>query len=156
MQRSMSKRRIVSSAPIAAITLSSAAAAESMTRIGTWSIAYMRLVAAISLGEGLLQWSAMLVSQPDGNCAMFELPVEARVGVVFFAIIDLIAAVGLWLAAPWGGVIWLVATGAQFFVLLAMPGFFVHPLMIGSSSAVLLIGYLALTWLVARSESQRA
>jgi hypothetical protein len=28
---------------------------------------------------------------------------------VFFAVIDLVAAVGLWLAAPWGAVVWLTA-----------------------------------------------
>ena len=30
-------------------------------------------------------------------------------GDVFFAVIDLVAAVGLWLAAAWGGVVWLTA-----------------------------------------------
>src|SRR5258708_5410790 len=28
---------------------------------------------------------------------------------VFFAVIDLVAAVGLWLAAPWGAVVWLTS-----------------------------------------------
>jgi len=29
---------------------------------------------------------------------------------IFFAVIDLVAAVGLWLAAAWGGVVWLTAS----------------------------------------------
>ncbi len=32
-----------------------------------------------------------------------------QVATVFFAVIDLVAAVGLWLAAPWGAVVWLTA-----------------------------------------------
>ena len=28
---------------------------------------------------------------------------------MFFAVIDLVAAVGLWLAAPWGAVVWLTS-----------------------------------------------
>ena len=32
-----------------------------------------------------------------------------QTATVFFAVIDLVAAVGLWLAAPWGAVVWLTA-----------------------------------------------
>ena len=32
-----------------------------------------------------------------------------QAATVFFAVIDLVAAVGLWLAAAWGGVVWLTA-----------------------------------------------
>ena len=32
-----------------------------------------------------------------------------RTATVFFAVIDLVAAVGLWLAAPWGAVVWLTS-----------------------------------------------
>ena len=32
-----------------------------------------------------------------------------QVATVFFAVIDLVAGVGLWLAAPWGAVVWLTS-----------------------------------------------
>ncbi len=32
-----------------------------------------------------------------------------QTATVFFAVIDLVAAVGLWLAAAWGAVIWLTS-----------------------------------------------
>ena len=32
-----------------------------------------------------------------------------QTATVFFAVIDLVAAVGLWLAAAWGAVVWLTA-----------------------------------------------
>ena len=41
------------------------------------------------------------VEKPDGS------------GDVLFAVIDFLAAVGLWLATPWGGVLWLFAAVAQ-------------------------------------------
>ena len=36
--------------------------------------------------------------------------------VIFFGVLDLVAAVGLWLATPWGGVLWLLAAVSQIFV----------------------------------------
>jgi hypothetical protein len=33
--------------------------------------------------------------------------------IVFFAAVDLLAAVGLWLAAPWGGVVWLLCAAIE-------------------------------------------
>jgi hypothetical protein len=43
----------------------------------------------------------------DGGFADFKTPYQSA--TVFFAVIDLVAAVGLWLAAPWGAVVWLTA-----------------------------------------------
>ena len=39
------------------------------------------------------------------------LPRALQGAIVFFAAVDLLAAVGLWLAAPWGGVLWLAVRG---------------------------------------------
>ena len=41
-----------------------------------------------------------------GDFAMLR--ARCRATIVFFAAVDLLAAVGLWLAAPWGGVLWLL------------------------------------------------
>ena len=43
---------------------------------------------------------------------------------IFFAVLNPVAAVGLWLVAPWGGVVWLLTLIAQFFVALLKPSFF--------------------------------
>ena len=48
--------------------------------------------------------------------------------------LDLIAGVGLWLAAPWGGVVWLVTVGGQLLSLVLLPGFWTlpfHPILVG-------------------------
>ena len=90
----------------------------------------------------------------DGRSGLAALSLSAIVAVIFFAVINLIASVGLWLATPWGGVIWLVTAGAQLFVLVIMPGFFDHPVITALSNLVLVAAYLTLTWLVAGGRDQ--
>ena len=43
---------------------------------------------------------------------------------MFFAVIDLVAAVGLWLAAAWGAVIWLTAVASMVAVEIFFPQVF--------------------------------
>ncbi len=82
----------------------------------------MRVTAAIWIVRGLLQWSTVLMSSSDGGSLFSDLAAPAMVAAVFFAVVDFIASIGLWLAAPWGGVIWLVAVGAQLLVLVGDAG----------------------------------
>ena len=44
-----------------------------------------------------------------------------RTATVFFAVLDLVAAVGLWLAAPWGAVVWLTSVVSMAVVELFFP-----------------------------------
>src|SRR5881275_1411332 len=70
---------------------------------------FLRAMAVISLCKGLYHWAvicgigAPLPSGFDSYSTPFQ------VATVFFAVIDLVAAVGLWLAAPWGAVVWLTS-----------------------------------------------
>jgi hypothetical protein len=41
------------------------------------------------------------------------LPRALQTTIVFFAGADLLAAIGMWLAAPWGGVLWLLCAGIE-------------------------------------------
>jgi hypothetical protein len=110
-------------------------------RAGLYLVVFMRLLAALWVIQGLLQWSAILLPREP----MFG-KVSALHGaaVIFFAIFDLVAAVGLWLAAPWGGVIWLLGAIAQICVALVLPGFF--SLLWVAVNFVLIIIYFVLTW----------
>ena len=38
----------------------------------------------------------------------WDMPVEWQAATVFFAVLDLVAAIGLWLAVSWGAVMWLL------------------------------------------------
>ena len=151
MQRSTAKRRIATAAPQAAIVLKPAGG-EDRTRFGFALLLFMRVTAATWIVQGLSQWIAVLTTGPDGVSRLSTLAPPAMGAAVFFAVVDFVAAIGLWLAAPWGGVIWLVAVGAQILVAVVMPGFLDHPLATGLVDVALMTGYLALVWFAAQAE----
>jgi nicotinamide riboside transporter PnuC len=101
----------------------------------------MRVLAGLWVLQGLLQWSTILLPREP----LFDNVSALRgAAVIFFATINPVAAVGLWLATPWGGVIWFLAAIAQIFVGLALPGFF-SMLWIGAD-VVLIVIYFGLMW----------
>jgi Family of unknown function (DUF6163) len=79
---------------------------------GSWSeylVLFLRVMAAVSLIKGLHHWAQVCGIGAPANEG-FEMHTLAWQAVtVFFAVIDLVAAVGLWLAAAWGAVVWLTS-----------------------------------------------
>jgi len=74
---------------------------------GTALLWYVRTLAWVWVGKGLFNWAIILGAFPGlGDFASMALPLQTI--IVTFACFDLLAAVGLWLAAPWGGAIWLL------------------------------------------------
>jgi hypothetical protein len=72
-------------------------------------VVFLRAMALLSLMKGLYHWSLVL-GIGNGPGSSFEgATTPWQAATVFFAVIDLVAAVGLWLAAAWGGVVWLTA-----------------------------------------------
>jgi hypothetical protein len=110
-------------------------------RAGLFLVLFKRLLAGLWVVQGLLQWSAILLPPEP----LFDKVSALRgAAVIFFATVNLVAAVGLWLATPWGGVIWLLAAIAQIIVVLVLPGFF-SMLWIGAD-VVLIVIYFVLVW----------
>jgi uncharacterized protein DUF6163 len=90
-------------------------------RSGLTLVVFKRVLAGLCGVQGLLQWSAILLPSES----LFDnLPPLQGAAVIYFAIFDLVAAVGLWLATPWGGAIWLVAALSQVAAAFMLPGFF--------------------------------
>jgi hypothetical protein len=115
-------------------------------RAGFFLVVFMRLLAGLWVIQGLLQWGAILLPVEP----LFDTVSALRgAAVIFFAIFDLVAAVGLWLATPWGGVIWLLGAIAQIFVALGLSGFY-SLLWIGAD-IVLIVIYFVLTWQAGRA-----
>jgi hypothetical protein len=109
-------------------------------------VLFMRLLALLWVFQGLTQWGAVLLPHQS----LFDNATPMWGGaVIFFAILDLVAAVGLWLATPWGGVIWLFGAIAQIFVALAIRSFF--NLAWIAVNCILIITYFALTWQASKS-----
>jgi hypothetical protein len=112
---------------------------------GNLLVIFMRLLALIWIAQGLAQWSAVLLpSQP-----LFDKVSQVWGGaVIFFAVLDPVAAVGLWLATPWGGVLWLFSAIAQIFVAAAIPDFFSMTWI--AANIFLIVIYFGLTWRAGR------
>jgi len=71
-------------------------------------VIYVRFLSAVFLVAGLLRWATILgFGVPSGNFLTLSSPVI--VATLFFAVADLVAAVGLWLLASWGTVVWMIS-----------------------------------------------
>jgi hypothetical protein len=80
-----------------------------------WTLAlvwFMRTISVVWIAKGLFDWTILLGADP-ATPNVLELPGPMAAMVCFFAVADLVAAVGLWLAAPWGGVLWLLCAATE-------------------------------------------
>lgn len=86
-------------------------------------VLYTRVLAALELLKGLFHWSQLLgVGYGAGG---FSQESSAWQGAtIYFAIVDLVAAVGLWMAPSWGAVMWLFAAASQLGVFIVLPEVF--------------------------------
>ena len=57
-------------------------------------------------------------------------PMAWQTATVYFAVIELVAAVGLWLATPWGAVVWLTTVVSMAVIELMFPGIYGGSLMV--------------------------
>jgi hypothetical protein len=104
----------------------------------------------VSLAKGLYHWAALcgIGAPADGG---FEAHTVAwQTATVFFAVIDLVAAVGLWLAAAWGAVVWLTSVVSMAVVEVFFPRIYGGSTIIVLVEAALLSAYLWLAIVAAR------
>lgn len=110
---------------------------------------FMRLVALAWLVKGVLAWATILGAMPDA--APFETERFGRqAATAYFGVVDLMAAVGLWLASPWGGVIWLLAATSHLVLGIMLPATVTAPPPVLAAGAALIVAYLTLSSLAAR------
>ena len=114
--------------------------------LGKWTgqlIVYLRVVAGLSMTKGLYHWAVIcgFVGSSEGFAAQ---PLPWQTATVFFAVIDLVAAVGLWLAAPWGAVVWLTAAVSMVVVNISFPQVYGQQMLIVMMEGALIAAYLFL------------
>ena len=110
---------------------------------------YLRIMAITSMLKGLYHWAAVcgIIGEEGG----FEAHIQAwQATTVFFSVIDLVAAVGLWLVAPWGAVVWLTSTVTMIMVQLFFDQVYGTDLTVVAASALAILIYLILSILAAR------
>jgi Family of unknown function (DUF6163) len=113
-------------------------------------VLFLRVMAVISVAEGLYHW-AQVTGFVGGEEEAFEnQPLAWQSATIYFAVIELVAAVGLWLATPWGAVVWLTTVVSMAVIELMFPAIYGGSLLVVAFEAVMLSSYLALAWMAAR------
>lgn len=113
-------------------------------------VIFLRIMAVVSIAMGLYHW-AQVTGFVGGEEDAFENQSMAwQTATIYFAVIELVAAVGLWLATPWGAVVWLTTVVSMAVIELMFPGIYGGSLTVVALEAVMLAGYLALAWMAAR------
>ena len=121
--------------------------------VGRWTrrlILFLRVMAGVSMIKGLYHWSRVCGIGVDSSDVFQYHSIAWQAATVFFAVIDLVAAVGLWLATPWGAVVWLTTVVSMAVIELMFPGIYGGSLTVVGLEASMLAAYLALAWMAAR------
>ena len=115
-------------------------------------VLFLRGMAGLSLVKGLYHWAVVcgLDAPTPGGFADYPTPYQSA--TAFFAVIDLVAAVGLWLAAPWGAVVWLTSVISMIAVELLFPQIYGGRMWLVEVEFALVVGYLFLALLAAREQ----
>ena len=122
--------------------------------VGVWTerlVLFLRVMAGVSMLKGLYHWAAVcgFIGESDGGFLAHG--TQWQTATVFFAVIDLVAAVGLWLAAAWGAVIWLTSIASMLAVEIFFPQVFGEALAIEIFDGALLVLYL---WFALKSAQE--
>ena len=127
--------------------------ADKAAKRGTWTeylILFLRVMAAISLVKGLYHWAQVCGLGAPADEGFEAHTIAWQTATVFFAVLDLVAAVGLWLAAAWGAVVWLTSVVSMAAVVFFFPQVYGGSLLIVLLEMALLIAYLFLAIVAAR------
>lgn len=115
-------------------------------------VMFLRVMAGVSILKGLYHWSQVIgIMIPAGEG--FEThSIAWQSATVFFAVIDLVAAVGLWLAAAWGAVIWLTSVVSMIALDIFFPQVFQGGVLFDLVEFAALVVYL---WFALKSAQER-
>ena len=120
---------------------------------GSWTeylVLFLRLMAAVSLMKGLYHWAQVCGVGAAADDGFLAHSMAWRAATVFFAVLDLVAAVGLWLAAAWGAVVWLSSVVSMAVVEVFFPNVYGGSILIALIEMTLLGVYLWLAIVSAR------
>jgi hypothetical protein len=113
-------------------------------------VLFLRLMAVLAMIKGLYHWAEVTGFIGGEDDAFENQPMAWQAATVYFAVIELVAAVGLWLATPWGAVVWLTTVVSMAVIELMFPGIYGGSLVVVAGEALMLAAYLALAWMAAR------
>jgi hypothetical protein len=111
---------------------------------------FLRVMAVISVIKGLYHWAQVTGFIGSEEDAFENQAMAWQTATVYFAVIELVAAVGLWLATPWGAVVWLTTVVSMGVIELMFPAIYGGRLTVVGLETLMLAAYLALAWMAAR------
>lgn len=120
---------------------------------GTWTeflVLFLRVMAGVSLIKGLYHWAQVCGIGAAADEGFEAHTIAWQTATVFFAVLDLVAAVGLWLAAAWGAVVWLTSVVSMAVVEVFFPQVYGGSIFIVLVEMTLLGAYLYLAIASAR------
>jgi Family of unknown function (DUF6163) len=117
-----------------------------------WLVLFLRGMAIVSLAKGLYHWAIICGIISPFPSGFDSFPMSYQVSTVFFAVIDLVAGVGLWLAAPWGAVLWLTAVISMAAVEVLFPQIYGGSMLLVGVELIMLAVYLWLALMAAREQ----
>lgn len=102
---------------------------------------FQRIIAAYCLLFGILYW-IRLIGYNDGSLWRFDLmPVPWQVASVTLAVMYPFAAIGLWMLASWGPVIWFICAVSETIMFIVFPAQFGYRISIVASHALVIALY---------------
>lgn len=108
---------------------------------------YLIALSVVMMLFGLRQW-AVIVGLLNGGGGSFEAMSTAwKIVTMHFAVVDLVAAVGLWMRVAWGKVVWVYAALSEIVVHTALMGTFGADWAKVAFHAVTLLVFVALAFL---------
>ena len=122
---------------------------------GTWTehlVLFLRVMAAVSLIKGLYHWAQICSIGAPADQGFETHNMAWQAATIFCAVFDLVAAVGLWLAAAWGAVVWLTSVVSMAVVEVFFPKVYGGSILIVMIEMGLLAIYL---WLAIVSARER-
>jgi hypothetical protein len=74
-------------------------------------ILYQRVAGGFMMVKGLIGWA--VITGVTFGAEFQALAMDAKIATVFFAVIDIVSGVALWLGSSWGATLWLIVAAAQ-------------------------------------------
>ena len=112
-------------------------------------VLFLRVMALLAILKGLYHWAQVTGFVGSEDDAFENQSMAWLASTIYFAVIELVAAGGLWLATPWGAVVWLTTVVSMAVIELMFPGIYGGSLVVVGVEAFMLAAYLALAWMAA-------
>ena len=117
-----------------------------------WLVVFLRVMAVLSLLKGIYHWAVVCGFNAPLPSGFEDAATPVQAATVFFGVIDLVAAVGLWRAAPWGAVVWLTSVISMVAVEVLFPQIYGGRVWVVAVDILLIFFYLWLALMAAREQ----